>query len=100
MFPQAATVPSLHSANEWMSSADTDTTVLPASTPVMSTDTGVDELSVEPLPSRPKALPPQAATVPSLHNASEWLDPTDTATTVLPDSTPAMSTATGLAVGK
>ena len=68
--PQAATVPSEHTATEKYCPAATPTTVLPASPPVMLTATGVALLVVLPIPSWPLLLLPHVATVPSEHNTT------------------------------
>ena len=69
LFPQAATVPSAHSARLWPPPAETATTVLPASTPLRSTSTGAELLLVVLLPNWPELFTPQATTVPSEHKA-------------------------------
>ena len=75
------------------------TTVLPASTPLVFTATGTELGVVLPSPSWPKVLNPHAATVPSEHSARLWTLPAATSTTVLPESTPLASTATGTRLG-
>ena len=93
--PQAATVPSEHKARLWVAPAATETTVLPASTPVFVTNTGTLLSVVLLLPSWPYSLNPQAATVPSEHKARLWAAPAATETTVLPASTPLCVTRAG-----
>src|SRR4029078_481882 len=70
--PHAATVPSEHSTRVWPPPAAIDTTVLPESTPVVSTNTGTELLLLPLWPSSPLPLLPHAATVPSEHSARQW----------------------------
>ena len=95
LYPQAATVPSEHRARLWSPPAATETTVLPASTPLDVTRTGTLLLVVLLLPSCPNPFHPQAATVPSEHRARLWPLPAATEITVLPARTPLCVTNTG-----
>ena len=93
--PQAASVPSAHNAKLWLPPAAMAMTRLPASKPLVSTATGRVAVVVELLPNWPLLLYPQAATVPSEHNARLWESPAATATTRLLANTPLRSTSTG-----
>ena len=87
LLPQAATVPSEHSARLCALPVATATTVLPesAETPdTVFTATGTNLLVVVLSPSCPKPLAPQPTTVPSEHRAMLWAPPAAMATTVLP----------------
>ena len=92
--PHAASVPSEHSTRLKPPPAAMPMIVLPASTPVRSTATGTLLLVVLPLPNCPLELVPHAASVPSVHSARQWSLPAERASTVLPASTPVVSTAT------
>ena len=58
--PHAATVPSLHKARLWNAPVATATTVLPASTPLVSTAVGAERLVTSLLPNWPLKPFPQA----------------------------------------
>ena len=70
-------------------------TVLPASAPSMFTATGTEELVRRPRPSWPVVPTPHPKTFPSLVSINVALLPGAMAVTVLPASTPVISTATG-----
>ena len=93
--PHAASVPSVHSTTVCITPAAMAMTVLPASTPAVFTSTGRELLIRVLLPSWPPSLFPQAASVPSEHNARLCPPPAATAMTVLPASMPELLTATG-----
>src|ERR1035441_3231941 len=98
--PQAATVPSPQSARLWSKPAAMATTVRPwsAEPEFVFTATGARRFLLVLSPSWPYLLKPQAATVPSEHNAKLWSRPAAMPTTTLPDSaeTPeSVLTATG-----
>ncbi len=67
--PQAATVPSSKSAKPWLEPAAMAFASLPESAPVIITACGNWLPYVVPLPSWPKVLMPQEATVPSEQSA-------------------------------
>ena len=69
LLPQAASVPSAHSARLCVEPAATATTFLPASTPDKSTEIGTALAMLLLLPHWPELLAPQAATDPSEHSA-------------------------------
>ena len=94
--PQVAIVPSEHTTMLWALHAVTPVTVLPASTPLVTTATATLLCVVLLLPSCPLEFKPQVATVPSEHRAMLWEFPAATAMTVLPASAvPAVVTAMG-----
>ena len=94
LLPQQATVPSDKTAHVCRSPALMSVTVLPARAPPV-TATGMYELLVAPIPSRPRWLSPQQAAVPSDNNAHVWLFPAVILMTVLPARAPPV-TATGV----
>ena len=74
--PQQKTFPALVNAHVCLPPALTDATVLPASTPLASTATGIVENALHsPLPNCPFSLLPQQKTLPSRVKAHEWFDP-------------------------
>ena len=80
----------------WKAPAAIAVTVLRESAPLISTATGVVLLLVVPLPSCPELFWPQANTFPSEVSTSVWELPEAIAVTVLPESAPLISTATGV----
>ena len=89
LYPQDASVLSEHNTKLCDPPQAIPVTVLPASTPLRSTNTGVVAPTAVPLPNWPFELAPQAARLPSAHKARLELPPLAMATTALPPSTPA-----------